>query len=233
MNTNTQRGGTFLGFIVGLLLGLGLALAVAFYVTKVPTPFSSKNQPRTTEQDIAESQKNKDWNPNGVLQPKPPAEVPATQATRAEDKASDKTADKTAEKATDKAAEKSADKAHDKTHSDSTKSDPRPAVTADPLGDLAKSKSGMSTPAPVNAPASEPFDYFIQVGAYRTSADADAQKAKLALMGLDAKVSEREQAGRTVYRVRLGAFADKNAAERVRKQLEGSGIENTLVRVQR
>ena len=73
----------------------------------------------------------------------------------------------------------------------------------------------------------------IQVGAYRTSSDADAQKAKLALMGLDAKVSERDQAGRTVYRVRLGPFADKAAAERIRARLEGSGIENTLVRVQR
>jgi cell division protein FtsN len=231
MTTHSQRGGTFLGFILGLVLGLGVALAVAIYVTKVPTPFSSKNQPRTAEQDNAESQKNKDWNPNSVLQPKPPAEVPATatQPPRTEDKGSDKTADKAAEKA----AEKSADKAADKPHSDSAKSESRPAVTADPLGDLAKSKAGLSTPAAGSAPANEPFDYFIQVGAYRTSADADAQKAKLALMGLDAKVSERDQAGRTVYRVRLGAFADKNAAERVRKQLDGGGIENTLVRVQR
>ncbi|WP_090140717.1 SPOR domain-containing protein [Limnohabitans sp. DM1] len=232
MNTHTQRGGTFLGFIMGLVLGLGLALAVAIYVTKVPTPFSSKNQPRTTEQDNAETQKNKDWNPNSVLQPKPPAEVPATPATqppRAEDNPSDKAAEKPVEKTADKSAEKSADKPH----SDSAKGEPRPAVTADPLGDLAKSKAGLSTPAATSTPANDPFDYFVQVGAYRTSGDADAQKAKLALMGLDAKVSERDQAGRTVYRVRLGAFADKNAAERVRKQLDGGGIENTLVRVQR
>jgi cell division protein FtsN len=71
------------------------------------------------------------------------------------------------------------------------------------------------------------------VGAYRTSGDADAQKAKLTLMGLDAKISERDQAGRTVYRVRLGPFADKAAAERIRTRLESSSIENTLVRVQR
>ncbi len=212
-----------MGFILGLVLGLGVALAVAIYVTKVPTPFSSKNQPRTAEQDNAESQKNKDWNPNSVLQPKPPAEVPAapgTAAPRAEDKASDKPADKTAEKASEKA------------HSDTAKSESRPAVTADPIGDLAKSK-GLATPAAGNAAAGEPFDYFVQVGAYRTSADADAQKAKLALMGLDAKISERDQAGRTVYRVRLGAYNDKAVAERVRKQLESSDIENTLVRVQR
>jgi cell division protein FtsN len=52
-------------------------------------------------------------------------------------------------------------------------------------------------------------------------------------MGLEAKVSERDQAGRSVFRVRLGPFSDKAAAEKVRLRLESSGIENTLVRVQR
>jgi cell division protein FtsN len=97
---------------------------------------------------------------------------------------------------------------------------------------LAKAKSGLSTPA-ANTNAGDPFDYVIQVGAYRSAADADAQKAKLAMMGLDAKVSERDQGGRTVYRVRLGPYDDKAAAEKVRTRLESSSIENTLVRVQR
>ena len=214
MNLKFQRGGTFLGFIIGLVLGLGVALAVAIYVTKVPTPFSNKNQPRTNDQDVQESQKNKDWNPNGVFQPKPPAEAPAQPEGKApaeDDKPKDKPADKSL--------------------SETAKPDPRPAVTADPLGELAKSKSSLSTPA--NNNTNDPFDYLVQAGAYRTSADADAQKAKLAMMGLDAKVSERDQAGRIVYRVRLGPFDDKNAAERIRAKLESSGIENTLIRVQR
>lgn len=224
MQLHTQRGGTFLGFIIGLVIGLGVALAVAIYVTKVPTPFSNKNQPRTTEQDTQESQKNKDWNPNSVLQPKPPAEVPLPANPTAEG------ADKAATETTSKAP------------AEAPKPEPRPAVTADPLGDLAKSKTGLSTPVtPNTAPSgntsgnasADPFDYVVQVGAYRSSSEADAQKAKLALMGLDAKVSERDQSGRTVYRVRLGPFADKAAAERVRTRLESSGIENTLVRVQR
>jgi cell division protein FtsN len=215
MKLHSQRGGTFLGFIIGLVLGLGVALAVAVYVTKVPTPFSNKNQPRTNDQDIQETEKNKDWNPNSVFQPKPPAEAPApTPATK----------DAGAEKANPVDAGKSAP--------DTPKPETRPAVTADPLGDLAKSKSGLTTPASAGN-AADPFDYVIQVGAYRTLADADAQKAKLALLGLDAKVSERDQAGRTVYRVRLGPFTDKTAAERIRTRLEGSGLENTLVRVQR
>lgn len=224
MQLHTQRGGTFLGFIIGLVIGLGVALAVAIYVTKVPTPFSNKNQPRTPEQDTQESQKNKDWNPNSVLQPKPPAEVPLPANPTAEG------ADKAATETTSKAP------------AEAPKPEPRPAVTADPLGDLAKSKTGLSTPVtPNTAPSgntsgnasADPFDYVVQVGAYRNSSEADAQKAKLALMGLDAKVSERDQSGRTVYRVRLGPFADKAAAERVRTRLESSGIENTLVRVQR
>lgn len=216
MQLHSQRGGTFLGFIIGLVLGLAVALAVAIYVTKVPTPFSNKNQTRSTDQDVQETEKNKDWNPNSVFQPKPPADAPAAPSAPA----ADATTDKSASGTTGKSA------------AEAPKAEPRPAVTADPLGDLAKSKFGLSTPAtPANA--ADPFDYVIQVGAYRTSSDADAQKAKLALMGLDAKVSERDQAGRTVYRVRLGPFADKAAAERIRARLEGSGIENTLVRVQR
>jgi cell division protein FtsN len=217
MKSNSQRGGTFLGLIMGLVIGLGLSLAVAIYVTKVPTPFSNKNQPRSSEQDNAEIQKNKDWNPNSVLQPKPPAETPT-------DPASD-----TLGKPLDKPAE--VIKAEPP-----TKPELQPAVTADPLGDLAKSKAGLSTPAPtaaVSGSTADPFEYVIQVGAFRASTDADAQKAKIALMGLDAKVSERDQGGRSVYRVRLGPFPDKAAAEKVRIRLEGSGIENTLVRVQR
>lgn len=208
MTLRNQRGGTFLGFIIGLVLGLGLALAVAIYVTKMPTPFSNKNQPRTSEQDVQETEKNKDWNPNSVLQPKAPAEAPMQPD------------------ATSPAANTTSPAPS------TSNSVLLPAVTADPLGDLAKAQSGQKNPA-AQADASDPFDYMVQAGAYRNNADADAQKAKLTLLGLDAKVSERDQAGRVVYRVRIGPFSDKNQAERVRAQLQNSGIDNTLVRIQR
>lgn len=41
-----ERGGTLVGFIVGVVVGLGAALAVAVYVTKVPVPFMNKSQSR-------------------------------------------------------------------------------------------------------------------------------------------------------------------------------------------
>lgn len=64
---NSQRGGTVLGLIIGLVLGLAISLGVAVYVTKVPLPFMNKAQTRNADQDAAELQKNKDWDPNALL----------------------------------------------------------------------------------------------------------------------------------------------------------------------
>ena len=95
--------------------------------------------------------------------------------------------------------------------------------SADPLGDLAKAKAG----------ATDPFAYFIQVGAFRTPEDAETQRAKLSLTGVEAKVTEREQAGRMIYRVRVGPYDKKEEAEKVKGQIETAGYETALVRVQR
>ena len=53
------------------------------------------------------------------------------------------------------------------------------------------------------------------------------------LMGLPARVSEREQSGRIVYRVRLGPFDKKDDADKVKVRLDTGGLEATLVRVQK
>src|SRR5512133_3764033 len=68
-----QRGGTILGFIIGVVVGLGAALAVAVYVTKVPIPFVDKGQNRSVDQDAVESERNKNWDPNAPLYGKSPA----------------------------------------------------------------------------------------------------------------------------------------------------------------
>ncbi|HEY8358596.1 MAG TPA: SPOR domain-containing protein, partial [Ramlibacter sp.] len=79
----------------------------------------------------------------------------------------------------------------------------------------------------------DPFFYFVQAGAFRTADDAEAQRAKLSLMGIEAKVTEREQAGRQVYRVRVGPFTNKDDADRQKEKLDTGGFETALVRVQR
>ena len=73
----------------------------------------------------------------------------------------------------------------------------------------------------------------MQAGAFRTPEDAEAQRAKLSLMGIEAKVTEREQSGRQVFRVRVGPFEKKEDADRQKEKLEAGGVETALVRVQR
>ncbi|MEG2631750.1 MAG: SPOR domain-containing protein, partial [Comamonas sp.] len=77
------------------------------------------------------------------------------------------------------------------------------------------------------------FNYFVQAGAFRSPSDAEAQRAKLAMLGWESRVSEREQNGRTVFRVRVGPFAKRDDAEQLKGKLEGAGVDSALVRVQR
>jgi len=81
--------------------------------------------------------------------------------------------------------------------------------------------------------ANDPFHYFVQAGAFRTEEEASKQRARLQSLGLHAQVSEREQAGRTVYRVRLGPFDRKEEAEKMTDKLGDNSVDATLVRVQR
>lgn len=217
-----QLGGTILGFILGVIVGLGAALAVAVYVTKVPVPFLNKGGARGADQDAVEAQKNKDWDPNSPLRGKSAAKPPAPAASAAGAEPATPAAQPVAT-AEPKGAAASAPKA---AASKPEKVETGKPTSADPLGDLAKAKAA-------EAGSADPYDYFVQAGAFRTQADADAQRAKLAMMGWEARVSEREQNGRPVFRVRVGPFAKRDDAAALKDKLDGTGVESALVRVQR
>lgn len=205
-----HRGGTIVGFIVGLIVGLGAALAVAVYVTKVPVPFLNKGALLSGDSDAAEARKNRDWDPNAPLYGKSPAKAASAPASSPASAPADAKADS---KATADAAKPAASK-------------PEGKPGADPLGDLANAKAAAAGPV-------DPFDYFVQAGAFRNQQEADAQRAKLAMLGWEARVNEREQNGRNVFRVRIGPFGKRDDAEQIKEKLAGAGVESALVRVQR
>lgn len=206
MTAGAQRGGFVLGMVVGLLVGLALALAVALYVTKVPVPFVDKVPQRNSEIDPAEAERLKRWDPNGPLAGKP--------AQRAEAAASAPPA-APAPRAAAPVASASA---------------PAAPGGRDPAAILAG-----TAPPPVSAavPGADAFRYFVQVGAYSRSEDAEQQRARLAMLGFAARISERQQAGRTVYRVRLGPFELKDQADAAQERLKSNAVESALVRVER
>jgi cell division protein FtsN len=245
-----QRGGTFLGFVIGAVFGLALALGVAVYITKVPIPFMNKNQPRPAEGGAAEAQKNKDWDPNaalpGRLPPKP--QPSASETTEPVSSGGAPTAE--AAGSAGGAAAQSRDPLGDLARSRSET--PRPPVATEPpkaspapaAPPAAKASPAPPAPAapapPAKAAAAEPpaaaidpLQYFVQAGAFRGVEEAEQMRARLSLMGLQARVSEREQAGRVVYRVRLGPFDRREDAEKAGERLEAAGVSAVLVRVQR
>lgn len=197
---NSQRGGFALGLIVGLLAGLVIALGLALYVTKVPVPFLNKVPQRSAEQDAAEAERNKHWDPNAPLAPRGGARpVPVPPAASAAVPAG-------------------------------TAANPLPSAAA-PVAAKPAPHEGESTASTKSGP--DPFVYFVQVGAYTQAEDAEQQRARVGLLGLSAKVSEREQAGRTIYRVRLGPFERRDDANAAQQSLASGGVEAALVRVAR
>ncbi|MGA0015119.1 MAG: SPOR domain-containing protein [Burkholderiaceae bacterium] len=214
-----QHGGTLLGLTLGLLLGLSVALAVAVYVTRSELPFVDRGLTGdATEQ--ASGQATSDWNPNAsVVQNVAPAGQPEASA-----------APPPAAPAADALV--------------------APAVGSDPLGDLAKQKlatasapvvtlpptnavgAGLSEQAPAvrgERPANVVF--FVQIGAFAVADDAEAQRARVAMMGIDARVSTTLSNERTLYRVRSGPYRTRTDADAVRNQLEQQRIEGAVVSV--
>lgn len=207
-----QKGGFVLGLIVGLLVGLAVALGVALYITKVPIPFVNKVPQRTAEQDAQEAERNRNWDPNAPLAGK--AARSASGVVNPPPLTAPPPATTTASAAV--AAASAA----------ATSALPKPAPKAEaPVATAAS--------APTAAAGAEAYVYFVQAGAYTRPEDAESQKAKLAIQGFTAKVMEREQNGRTVYRVRLGPMDAREGAEDLQRKIEGAGFEANLVRVQR
>lgn len=90
-------------------------------------------------------------------------------------------------------------------------------------------------PAPSQAAAPADGDdkwlYYLQAGAFRGKADAESMRAKLALLGFEANVSERQADNGTLYRVRIGPFNQMETMNRVRGKLSDNGVDVAVVRI--
>jgi cell division protein FtsN len=74
--------------------------------------------------------------------------------------------------------------------------------------------------------------YFIQAGSFQNPADADNQKARLAILGFDSSVEPANLPDKgTWYRVRLGPYKKVEEINKVRQQLAQNGIDASLVKM--
>ena len=80
---------------------------------------------------------------------------------------------------------------------------PKPVATAEPRGDAR---------------------YLLQAGAFAASGDAEALKAKIAFLGLSARVESAQIQNKTVYRVRMGPYGTATDLAEAKRKLSGGGL---------
>ena len=82
-----------------------------------------------------------------------------------------------------------------------------------------------SAPA-ATAAADAPGDarYILQAGAFGASGDAETVKAKIAMLGLNARVESAQISGKTVYRVRMGPYGTASELADAKSKLANGGL---------
>ncbi|MGZ8258995.1 MAG: SPOR domain-containing protein [Caldimonas sp.] len=217
-SSSLQRGGFLLGFVLGLLIGLAAALGVALYVTKAPIPFVNKVPARTPTQDSAETERNRNWDPNSPLAGRNPAPGSSASGTVSGGEPPVRPV-LVPPQVIDPAIPPA--------------SAPRTARGTAGAASAALAQGSRASQAAPSGLAGGPFTYFVQAGAYSRSEDAEQQRARLAMLGMESRLTEREQGGRMVYRVRVGPFDRREDAETTKDRLSDSGVDAALVAVQK
>jgi cell division protein FtsN len=205
-----QQGNTLTGLIIGLIIGLGIAVAVALAITKGATPFTDKSNKLGKMAEPTAGQ---------VSDPNKPMYGSKEAAREANRQFTEKP----------KAAEV----------------DPLAQVIAgmkDPADLKAEGKAAPVVPAAapaqhelarVVAAADDKVVYFLQAGAFREMSDAENTRAKLALLGFEATISDRASDAGVLHRVRVGPYTQVEAMNKARAKLVDSGIDVAIVRNQK
>lgn len=202
-----QQGGTLLGLIIGLVVGLAIAVGVALLITKSSTPFTNKGNNKA---DMPTSQ---------LLDPNKPLYGNQNAAKEA---------------AKDLANQANTPKAPApevvETRAVPVEKPAAPAVAA--AKPAAEPKAADAAPAAAKAEggSDDKFVYFLQAGAFREQADAESVRAKLALLGFEAKISERTSENGNLYRVRIGPFAQVETMNRMRAKLSENSVDVAVIR---
>ncbi|MBG7620928.1 SPOR domain-containing protein [Herbaspirillum sp. AP02] len=206
-----QAGGTLLGLILGLIVGLGIAVGVALMITKSPIPFVNK-----------------------VVRPERADPTPAQAADPNRPLYGNR----------DIAREAARDQQQSQTPvpPNTAAAQPVPPVAPVPQAATPPAKQPDTRTADAKPSAAAPsaskndsnddkWTYFLQTGAFRDQADAESARAKLALLGFEARVTERTADSGVLYRVRIGPFDHAEAMNRTRSKLSDNGVDAAIVRI--
>jgi cell division protein FtsN len=212
--TNAKRsqfGGTILGIIIGLVIGLGIAVVVAMMITKTSTPFTNKLG--ITKGDAPTVQLT---DPNKPLYGSTAKEIMANAAKQGDDASASAPNVSTSIAPVQPAPAR----APDTVKPDAAKVDPKNVKPSDSV--VAKNDGDDKAPT-----------YYLQVGAFRDSSDAEGSRAKLALLGIESHVTNNSTDGDNLYRVRIGPFDQLDNMNRMRAKLTENSIDVAVIKTPR
>ncbi|MHA4869488.1 SPOR domain-containing protein [Duganella sp. PWIR1] len=222
-----QQGNTFVGIIIGLVIGLSIAVVVALMITKGATPFTDKGHAGKTAEPTAGqiADPNKPMYGN-----KEAAREAAKDFARDQQQAAPASPAAAAPAAPAKPAADQLQAVVDKIQG--TPTTPAPAKPTTPPAAAAAPNAANIAPQPAAA-GDEKFIYYLQAGAFREVGDAESARAKLALLGFEANISDRSTDTGVLHRVRLGPYNQVEAMNKVRSKLSENGIDVAVVRNQK
>ncbi|MET3109240.1 cell division protein FtsN [Oxalobacteraceae bacterium GrIS 1.18] len=201
---NKQSGGTILGIIIGLVIGLSIAVVVALMITKTSTPFTNKlGIAKSGDAPTIQL-----TDPNKPLYGSSAKEI-MSNANRAADVGT------VPPDTNNPGGQSVAVRAPDAVKPDGAKGDPKTVKLTDPTN----AKSDVDAPA-----------YYLQVGAFRDAGDAEGVRAKLALIGIESKISSSNADGDNLYRVRVGPFDQTDTMNRMRSKLSENSIDVAVIK---
>ncbi|XLZ67882.1 SPOR domain-containing protein [Massilia sp. SR12] len=219
-----QQGNTLVGIVIGLVIGLVIAVVVALMITKGQTPFTDKAPKNGKPADEASGQ---------IADPNKPM-YGNKDAVR---KANSEFERESAKPPPADELQKVVDTIQAQGNAPAKPAAPAPAPAATspaapPPVNSAAPPAQAAAPAPA-LPGEEKFVYYLQAGAFREAADAENTRAKLALLGFEASVSDRSTDAGVLHRVRMGPFTQVEAMNKVRAKLSENGIDVAVVRNQK
>jgi cell division protein FtsN len=221
-----QRGSTLTGLIIGLIVGLGIAVAVALTITKGASPFTDKAVKAGRPADPA---------PGQAQDPNKPMYANRDAARVANKEITEKAAARSggSDAAPAPAPNAKPAEADPLGQAIAAMKDPAPA-RVEPKPETRVASVAPAAPAPAAAPAGAgEYIYYLQAGAFRDLSDAEATRAKLALLGFEAAISDRTSDSGVLHRVRIGPYNQVEAMNKARAKLLDSGVDVAIVRNQR
>lgn len=111
--------------------------------------------------------------------------------------------------------------------------EPKATESKSAASKAAESKSSESKPAESAKSKSEGTfkdPVYLQAGSFQSASEADNQKARLALLGAEARIQQVMLQDRVWYRVRLGPYHKIDEVNHMRADLAKQGIEANLVK---